>query len=573
MAQLAIGTMVGNYRITEELGDGGAGAVFRAVDELTSRDVAVRRLRRELAGDSHLVDSLAGISAQLGRLNDSQISTPLGVFRFDADVLVMTEFVTGEPLGHLLTRVGRIPWRVAVDYVSQTLRALEHAHAAGVVHGGIRPSNLVLGEHGRMKVVDFGVARVAVTQALAGGERIGPRLTHFSPEQLRGEPGDLRSDLYAVASVLFELVAGRSPYPFSDFSSFLLEVTSGPAPSLRTIVPGVPEWIEDVVLRASAKTPADRYQSAAEAREAIESGLHNVTQGAARDPRAPVTVVAPSGPARTGNAPTQAPPATVTPVEPVPGAPPLATAPGTSPFSDETILVIPSAAPQTRAPRIDRAADPDRTVLVSPADLPPIPVVEPARAAASPGLPQAPASQAAERHDRAKRLTWVHMVWIAVALAILVVGALVVLVRLGVLPGPRRPESIVPSAAASAADPMASPQEPAPSPPAAEIPPSGIPAPTPAAAPAAPPVTSTVGTSAPSNTAPVRQAAPLLASRPASDPGVPPPDSAASRPAAREAPPALPDRSFARLKFLTQIDKQAKELDAGTWSFAPATWF
>ncbi len=588
MAPFTVGTVVGNYRITEELGDGGTGTVYRSVDQITSRDVAIRRLRPEFAEDSGLVDSLAGISAELGRLNESRIATPVGVYRLDADVLVMAEFVEGESLAGVLRRVGRLPWRVAIDYLIQVLRALEQAHGVAVAHLGIRPSNLLLARSGRVKVIDFGLAHLALEQARSGGGRIGARLSHFSPEQFKGEPGDPRSDLYALASTLIELVSGRPPFVAEEFQALSAAVSSGAAPSLRGLVPGIPAWLEPVVLRGLANAAEDRFQTAAEFRAAVDVGLRSASHGTSRDPGVLVTVVEQGAPTRTADrrrqAATGALPSMVPPEPDGPGeaaddtvlvmepsasgaartAEPAGPA-GTLLAAENTVFVGPGSSPAPVA-EAHESPDPDRTVLLVPgAELPSPPVATAPPPASAEGA--TPTSSAVKR-VAPKGPVWVRAVWVAVAIAALGAVTGVVLIRLGVLPGPWNPAASTPpaqAASAAAAEPVSSPAAPsAPvSAPAAveSSRPEGA-GPSVATAPAPPPAKAAIQVTPSPKSAASKKAPAPLASRPLIEAAVPPPVPAETGPIRREEPPALPDRAFPNIKVVTQSGKSTRESDA-----------
>jgi hypothetical protein len=260
---------IGHYAIEVKLGEGGVGEVFRALDPMLGRQVAVKRLRPELASREDVAERFQAEAKTLARLNHPNIAT-LYSFERDGDALFMVmEYVEGETVSSILRRMGALPLERALGVFVQALEGIGYAHERGVVHRDIKASNLILSPEGLVKVMDFGIARVLGSERVTLlGQLVGTP-EYMSPEQIRGEETDVRSDVYALGALLYALLAGRLPFTArSDFDLLRAHVESEPPP-LGPIAGGGPS-LEAAILRALAKDPAARFQSVADFRSALE---------------------------------------------------------------------------------------------------------------------------------------------------------------------------------------------------------------------------------------------------------------------------------------------------------------
>jgi serine/threonine-protein kinase len=267
-----IGRTIGKYRIVGQLGRGGAGVVYKAVDETLNRDVAVKMLNPDLA-NTEVMSRFRAEATILARLNHPQIATIYELFRFENDLLMVMEFVRGETLDKLLERLGPLSPDRATHLIDLILSALEHAHRAGVVHRDVKPANVMVTEEGGVKIMDFGIARVLGAEQKTVDFRLMGTPAYMSPEQVMGEEVDGRSDLYSVGVLFYRLLTGALPF-VADTALAMLQrqIRDTPTP-LGAHRSGLPDWCDPIVQRMLAKAPSDRFQSAEEFRHALAGAI------------------------------------------------------------------------------------------------------------------------------------------------------------------------------------------------------------------------------------------------------------------------------------------------------------
>ena len=279
---ISTGTHLGPYEVVSPLGAGGMGEVYRARDPRIGRDVAIKILPPGLAADPDRLRRFEQEIRATGLLNHPNILTifDTGTFRpagiaAGAVPFIVTELLEGRTLRDLL-RDGAIEASRAIDYARQIVRGLDAAHEKGIVHRDLKPENLFIDAAGRVKILDFGIAKLVAlgaadeTIASTQGMVVGT-VDYMSPEQARGEPVDRRSDLFAVGLVLYEMLAGRRPFAgrtAAERTSALLRDEPAPLPSN---IPGLPPGTDRVIDRCLKKAPGERLQSAEELLRALES--------------------------------------------------------------------------------------------------------------------------------------------------------------------------------------------------------------------------------------------------------------------------------------------------------------
>ncbi|MDQ3649252.1 MAG: protein kinase [Acidobacteriota bacterium] len=264
-----IGNIVGNYKITEKIGEGGMGSVFKGIDLMLEREVAIKVLRPELAGQPEVVERFRAEAVTLAKLNHPKIATLYSFFRHRDDFLMVMEFVRGETLGDVINRQGAMRCEQAIPMFCQALEGIEHAHSLGIIHRDVKPGNVMFTATGAVKVMDFGIARVLGSSRMTRAGHLIGTIEYMSPEQVKGRDTDARSDIYSSGIVLYEMLTGRVPFSSdSEFDLMKSQVEDAPPP-LRHFSIGIPGPVEQIVLLALAKNPHDRFESAGEFREAL----------------------------------------------------------------------------------------------------------------------------------------------------------------------------------------------------------------------------------------------------------------------------------------------------------------
>src|SRR5437762_7219665 len=264
----------GRYRIVRKLGAGGMANVYLAEDQELGRQVAIKILDGRHAADDQFIERFRREAKNAAGLSHPNIVSIYDRGEAEGTYYIAMEYLDGRSLKELIVSRGSAPIRTAIEYARQLLGAIGFAHRHGIVHRDIKPHNVLVGPEGRLKVTDFGIARSGASQMTEVGSIIGTA-QYLSPEQARGAPVDQTSDLYSLGVVLFELLTGQVPFtgdtPLEIAMKHLSETPKAPS-ELR---PEVPHDLDLVVLRALAKDPADRYESA----EEMDADLERVLQG------------------------------------------------------------------------------------------------------------------------------------------------------------------------------------------------------------------------------------------------------------------------------------------------------
>ncbi len=265
----------GRYQIIRKLGSGGMANVYLASDQELGRRVAIKILDDRHARDEQFVERFRREAQNAAGLSHPNIVSIYDRGEAEGTYYIAMEYVEGRTLKELIVARGPSPLGIAIDYTRQILSALRFAHRNGIVHRDIKPHNVIVDGEGRVKVMDFGIARAgAASQMTEAGSIIGTA-QYLSPEQARGAPVDQTSDLYSTGIVLYELLTGSVPFngetPVEIAMKHLSQVPAAPS----THRPEIPRDLDFVALRALAKDPADRYHSA----EEMDSDLERIARG------------------------------------------------------------------------------------------------------------------------------------------------------------------------------------------------------------------------------------------------------------------------------------------------------
>jgi serine/threonine protein kinase len=263
-----IGETVGDYEIIGVLGRGGMGKVFRVRNLLSQRVEAMKIVLPDIAGNADVADRFLREIRVHASLEHPHIAHLRTALRVDNQVVMIMELVEGTSLDECLAS-GSVSLRDGIRYVEQVLSALDYAHALGVVHRDIKPANIIVGPDGLVKLTDFGIARSPGDCNLThGGVALGS-VYYMSPEQVRAEPLDGRSDLYSLGVTLYEIATGRRPIQGdSEYDILNGHLSQTPAPPME-LQAEISASLNAVILRALAKKPADRFSSANEFRDAL----------------------------------------------------------------------------------------------------------------------------------------------------------------------------------------------------------------------------------------------------------------------------------------------------------------
>lgn len=252
--------MIGHYRVVKLLGTGAMGKVHAAVDTFLEREVAIKSLRAELTQDPDFVGRFRAEATSLAKLNHPNITTLYSPVLEGNNLFMVMELVHGRPLDEILRERGKpLGVKESLAVIAQAADGLAYAHQMGVIHRDIKPSNLMVADDGRIKIMDFGIARVRGSVRLTrAGTAVGTPL-YMSPEQCRGGEGDERSDLYSLALVLYEMLSGAPPFSgATEYDLTQAQIHAEAAPLVPRISGVTPE-IESAIMTALSKRPEHRF--------------------------------------------------------------------------------------------------------------------------------------------------------------------------------------------------------------------------------------------------------------------------------------------------------------------------
>lgn len=254
----------GRYQITELIGIGGMAHVYKAVDLMEDKVVAVKILKNEYAESEEFLRRFRNESKAIAVLSHPNIVKIFDVGFSDEINFIVMEYIDGITLKEFIEQQNVLRWKDAMFFITQVLRALQHAHDRGIVHRDIKPQNIMLLSDGTIKVMDFGIARFSRIDGKTLSDKTIGSVHYISPEQARGDFTDERSDLYSVGVMLYEMLTGKKPFdgdnPVAVAVMHMQETPVMP----REVNPSIPEAMEEIIIHALERNPAKRYQSASE---------------------------------------------------------------------------------------------------------------------------------------------------------------------------------------------------------------------------------------------------------------------------------------------------------------------
>lgn len=252
----------GRYRIVKELGKGNMGVVYQAHDPKIDRMVALKVLRPDRVTSDAFVARFLKEARAIGRLHHPRIVTVYDVGEDHGTVYIAMEYLQGEPLDEVMQK-GRLTVPQSIDVVCQVAEALDYAHQQGIVHRDIKPSNIILTRNQKVRLTDFGIARIEDTAAgyqTQAGEILGTPM-YMSPEQVMGKKADGRSDLYSIGVILYEMITGKRPFTGNNLAAIFRSITHDVPEQPYSIDPFISRSLSDVIMKSLSKSPDDRFQS------------------------------------------------------------------------------------------------------------------------------------------------------------------------------------------------------------------------------------------------------------------------------------------------------------------------
>jgi hypothetical protein len=268
-----VGTQLGKYEIQAEIGRGGMGLVYQGYDHLLDRQVAIKVLAPHLVWEPGFVERFLREARSAARLKHASIVTIFDVGQQDNRYYIVMEYLEGLTLADLIRQRGALPLDEIASITRQVAGALDYAHHYGLVHRDVKPGNVVIDPSGRATLTDFGVARAGQeTRLTTTGALIGTP-QYMSPEQAQGDEVGHEADIYSLGVVVYEMLAGRTPFDATTPHAVLHQLIYDPPPSLSTVRPDLPSQLDSVLDTALAKQPTARYQSAGAFATALEGVL------------------------------------------------------------------------------------------------------------------------------------------------------------------------------------------------------------------------------------------------------------------------------------------------------------
>jgi len=264
-----IGQQIQNYTVTSYLGEGGMGTVFRASDNMLGRDVALKMLHGNLIMQPQFLERFKKEARVLAQLLHPNIAVIYNFIGHDNNHFMVMEFVEGDNLDSLLRKHKIFPANLVVAMFLQVLEGLHHAHKKGIFHRDIKPANLILTPDGTVKLMDFGIAKMAGEQRMTQVNRVVGTIEYMAPELIEGKDPSIASDIYATGVTMYELLTGKLPFEGGTDFTLMQDILKKKPVSIDRINPGVPAALNAIVMKCLEKKPEHRYVDAKAFQQAL----------------------------------------------------------------------------------------------------------------------------------------------------------------------------------------------------------------------------------------------------------------------------------------------------------------
>jgi len=268
-----IGSKILNYTITEKIGEGGMGIVYLGVHNTIERKVAIKILNPSFASDNDIKERFINEAKALSGLLHPNIVTLFDFTEFENSFCIIMEYIQGTALDVIIRKVqGPIPEHRAIKLMDNILSAFSYAHSKGIIHRDIKPSNIIIQDNDIPKILDFGIAKIL--KGDMNFTKVGTAagsVQYMSPEQILGNPTDIRTDVYSLGITFYEMLTGKQPFTSVSTSEYIIQdkITKDPVPSVKKTNPEISDRIDKIIAKATSKNPEDRYSDCNEFRNAL----------------------------------------------------------------------------------------------------------------------------------------------------------------------------------------------------------------------------------------------------------------------------------------------------------------
>ncbi len=262
------------YQIIKSIGEGGMANVYLAYDTILDRNVAVKVLRGDLANDEKFVRRFQREALSASSLSNPNIVEVYDVGEDNGEYYIVMEYVEGKHLKALLKKRGKLTVPEVIDIALQITNGLSVAHDSYIIHRDIKPQNILILENGLIKITDFGIAVAMNATQLTQTNSVMGSVHYLPPEQASGKGATLQSDIYSIGILMYELLTGKLPFRGDNAVEIALKHLKEPMPSIRDELPDIPQSVENIILRATAKNPKNRYSDAREMHEDLKTCLN-----------------------------------------------------------------------------------------------------------------------------------------------------------------------------------------------------------------------------------------------------------------------------------------------------------